>query len=95
MFPLSGAGDRVRTDDIYLGKVTLYQLSYARIFNTYIIITPFIKMSSIIFIKDVYSTGTGLIVRSAMSYQYWSGLTSSAQSTQNKGSAISNDSCST
>ena len=27
-----GAGDRVRTDDIYLGKVVLYQLSYARMF---------------------------------------------------------------
>ena len=28
---LIGAGDQIRTDDIYLGKVTLYQLSYARI----------------------------------------------------------------
>ena len=26
-----GAGDGVRTHDIYLGKVVLYQLSYARI----------------------------------------------------------------
>ena len=25
-----GAGDRVRTGDIQLGKLTLYQLSYAR-----------------------------------------------------------------
>ena len=26
----NGAGDRVRTDDIHLGKVVLYQLSYTR-----------------------------------------------------------------
>ena len=25
-----GAGDRIRTGDIYLGKVVLYQLSYSR-----------------------------------------------------------------
>ena len=25
-----GAGNRIRTDDIQLGKLTLYQLSYAR-----------------------------------------------------------------
>ena len=30
----SGAGDRVRTDDIYLGKVMLCQLSYARKYST-------------------------------------------------------------
>jgi hypothetical protein len=29
---VSGAGNRVRTDDIQLGKLTLYQLSYARSF---------------------------------------------------------------
>ncbi len=29
--PKLGAGDRSRTDDIYLGKVMLYQLSYTRI----------------------------------------------------------------
>ena len=29
---LSGAGDRVRTDDILLGKQMLYQLSYTRMF---------------------------------------------------------------
>ena len=28
---LCGAGDEVRTRDIYLGKVMLYQLSYSRI----------------------------------------------------------------
>ena len=28
---LNGAGEEVRTLDIHLGKVTLYQLSYARI----------------------------------------------------------------
>ena len=28
---LFGAGDEVRTRDIYLGKVMLYQLSYSRI----------------------------------------------------------------
>ena len=28
---LTGAGEEVRTLDIYLGKVMLYQLSYARI----------------------------------------------------------------
>ena len=28
---LYGAGDEVRTRDIYLGKVVLYQLSYSRI----------------------------------------------------------------
>jgi hypothetical protein len=28
---LFGAGNRVRTDDLYLGKVSLYQLSYSRI----------------------------------------------------------------
>ena len=26
-----GAGDEIRTRDIYLGKVVLYQLSYSRI----------------------------------------------------------------
>ena len=26
----SGAGDRARTGDIHLGRVTLYQLSYSR-----------------------------------------------------------------
>lgn len=29
--PFFGAGDETRTHDIHLGKVTLYQLSYARI----------------------------------------------------------------
>ncbi len=28
--PGSGAGDEIRTRDIYLGKVVLYQLSYSR-----------------------------------------------------------------
>ena len=27
---MSGAGDEIRTRDIYLGKVVLYQLSYSR-----------------------------------------------------------------
>src|SRR5690554_1375837 len=27
---MAGAGDRIRTGDIYLGKVVLYQLSYSR-----------------------------------------------------------------
>ena len=27
----AGAGDRIRTGDIQLGKLTLYQLSYARV----------------------------------------------------------------
>ena len=27
----TGAGNRVRTGDLYLGKVPLYQLSYSRI----------------------------------------------------------------
>jgi hypothetical protein len=31
--PLSGAGNGVRTRDIKLGKLALYQLSYARIIN--------------------------------------------------------------
>ena len=31
----NGAGEEVRTLDIYLGKVMLYQLSYARIYFTY------------------------------------------------------------
>ena len=30
-----GAGKRVRTVDLYLGKVSLYQLSYSRIQKTY------------------------------------------------------------
>ena len=30
---LNGAGEGIRTLDIHLGKVVLYQLSYARIFN--------------------------------------------------------------
>ena len=30
-FPEIGAGDRIRTGDIDLGKVALYQLSYSRI----------------------------------------------------------------
>ena len=29
---IDGAGNEVRTRDIYLGKVVLYQLSYSRIF---------------------------------------------------------------
>ncbi len=29
-----GAGDKIRTCDIHLGRVALYQLSYARIDNT-------------------------------------------------------------
>ena len=29
---LFGAGDQVRTDDIFLGKEVLYQLSYTRIY---------------------------------------------------------------
>jgi hypothetical protein len=28
-----GAGNQVRTGDLYLGKVPLYQLSYSRIFS--------------------------------------------------------------
>ena len=36
MAPYSGAGEEVRTLDIYLGKVMLYQLSYARIFLFYV-----------------------------------------------------------
>jgi hypothetical protein len=30
MFLKSGAGERIRTVNIHLGKVVLYQLSYAR-----------------------------------------------------------------
>ena len=30
MFKRIGAGDAIRTRDIYLGKVVLYQLSYSR-----------------------------------------------------------------
>jgi hypothetical protein len=30
MWVLNGAGDRFRTDDLVLGKHTLYQLSYTR-----------------------------------------------------------------
>ncbi len=33
MRELDGAGERTRTVDIQLGKLTLYQLSYARIFG--------------------------------------------------------------
>ena len=29
-FSMFGAGNRVRTGDLYLGKVPLYQLSYSR-----------------------------------------------------------------
>ena len=28
---MCGAGDEIRTRDIYLGKVVLYQLSYSRV----------------------------------------------------------------
>ena len=38
MAVLFGAGEEVRTLDIYLGKVMLYQLSYARNVNTVLII---------------------------------------------------------
>ena len=34
-FSKSGAGKRVRTVDLYLGKVSLYQLSYSRISEKY------------------------------------------------------------
>jgi hypothetical protein len=30
MEPIGGAGDRVRTGDVQLGRLTLYQLSYSR-----------------------------------------------------------------
>ena len=30
---MDGAGDAIRTRDIYLGKVVLYQLSYSRVFG--------------------------------------------------------------
>ncbi len=30
MIPITGAGDGIRTRDIQLGKLTLYQLSYSR-----------------------------------------------------------------
>ncbi len=29
-FPVNGAGNETRTHDLYLGKVSLYQLSYSR-----------------------------------------------------------------
>jgi hypothetical protein len=32
-FGLNGAGEGIRTLDIHLGKVVLYQLSYARIIS--------------------------------------------------------------
>jgi hypothetical protein len=32
-----GAGDEIRTRDIYLGKVVLYQLSYSRILKSIIL----------------------------------------------------------
>ena len=34
LFKIFGAGDQVRTDDIFLGKEVLYQLSYTRIWYT-------------------------------------------------------------
>ena len=34
-----GAGDEIRTRDIYLGKVVLYQLSYSRILKSIILDT--------------------------------------------------------
>ena len=45
----NGAGNRVRTGDLNLGKVALYQLSYSRIFcklpQLYSIIRPIVKFS--------------------------------------------------
>ena len=38
LFVSTGAGEEVRTLDIYLGKVMLYQLSYARIKLTYLLV---------------------------------------------------------
>jgi len=38
--PLNGAGDGIRTRDIQLGKLTLYQLSYTRIWQD----SPFIAL---------------------------------------------------
>jgi hypothetical protein len=35
--PGNGAGDRIRTGDINLGKVALYQLSYSRPSQTFIL----------------------------------------------------------
>ena len=34
----NGAGDRIRTGDIDLGKVALYQLSYSRPWETFILL---------------------------------------------------------
>ena len=36
----NGAGDRIRTGDIDLGKVALYQLSYSRASDTSIVALP-------------------------------------------------------
>lgn len=38
-----GAGDRTRTDDILLGKQTLYQLSYTRALSRTLLVYGFIQ----------------------------------------------------
>ena len=40
-----GAGNETRTRDIYLGKVTLYQLSYSRSNRNYIISHYFLQLN--------------------------------------------------
>ena len=43
MRPKNGASEEVRTLDIYLGKVVLYQLSYARIHTMSVAQVRFVK----------------------------------------------------
>jgi hypothetical protein len=48
---MNGAGDRVRTGDINLGKVALYQLSYSRLPNHH--------SRTSLFWKSIHVTATG------------------------------------
>ena len=40
-----GAGDRIRTGDINLGKVALYQLSYSRVVDLSILASVSLRLS--------------------------------------------------